>query len=218
MKHRLLAVVTFIALLLCGCSATADTPAADAPATDAPATDAPATDAPATDTPATDTPAADAPATDEPAEKEVWEIKYYTDEFNRPTSEWYVAAVGEGTFSNSATSNSYLLGAAFADFKGDVFLKLMTYGRNTVSNPYSTAEDYTISILSPNGTKLTDKVGVMNPGEDQIYFWQPKDVLKILKGETGEGTVTFLITKPDRPIEKYLLSIETGNFNTLYKK
>ena len=212
MKHRLLAVVTLIALLLCGCSATADTPAADAPATDAPATDAPATDAPATDAPATDEPVV------EPAEKEVWEIKYYTDEFNRPTSEWYVAAVGEGTFSNSATSNSYLLGAAFADFKGDVFLKLMTYGRNTVSNPYSTAEDYTISILSPNGTKLTDKVGVMNPGEDQIYFWQPKDVLKILKGETGEGTVTFLITKPDRPIEKYLLSIETGNFNTLYKK
>jgi len=95
------------------------------------------------------------------AENTVWHVEEYVDEFNDPTGEKYVVAGPlEGTFSNSATSNSELEAYVFSDAL-DVWIGLYEYGDRRVNNPFSNAEEYKIAV----------KVSLDNwPNEEKFYF------------------------------------------------
>lgn len=61
---------------------------------------------------------------------EEWILKYYVDEFNQPTNEWYVTSkyLFTGVFSNSATTNSLLYANIMVDADGTSIV-LYEYGK-----------------------------------------------------------------------------------------
>lgn len=85
-----------------------------------------------------------------------WTEEYYVDEFNDPTDEKYIRGAFEGTFSNSATSSSYLAVYFFMDkeltlgtgfLNDDVFrIRLVEYGNHKASFLGAEADDVQIKI------------------------------------------------------------------------
>lgn len=85
-----------------------------------------------------------------------WTEEYYVDEFNDPTDKKYIRGAFEGTFSNSATSSSYLAVYFFVDkeltlgtgfLNDDVFrIRLVEYGNHKASFLGVNAEDVQIKI------------------------------------------------------------------------
>lgn len=85
-----------------------------------------------------------------------WTEEYYVDEFNDPTDKKYIRGAFEGTFSNSATSSSYLAVYFFVDkeltlgtgfLNDDVFrIRLVEYGNHKASFLGVNADDVQIKI------------------------------------------------------------------------
>jgi hypothetical protein len=68
-----------------------------------------------------------------PTKTGAWELKNYSDDFGEPTENKYLVLMGEGVFSNSATSNSRLQVVFFID--GDNFsFRLFEYGSSPVKD------------------------------------------------------------------------------------
>lgn len=59
----------------------------------------------------------------------IWKTSYYIDDFGEPTKEGFVGTLCEGTFSNSATTNSDL-GVKFLIDKSNIRIQLYEYNRN----------------------------------------------------------------------------------------
>lgn len=70
-----------------------------------------------------------------------WQLGTYVDEFGEDTSEKYLLLEGEGTFSNSATTDSELTALLFADKEGFSF-RLIEYGSHVVKS----GDHYTFRI------------------------------------------------------------------------
>lgn len=83
----------------------------------------------------------------------LWSVDHYVDDFQQPTEDWFITnnAYFEGTFSNSATTNSKLLVRMAADeFEGEtrVAFFLYEYGRNQVKNSSSNyVDEYTVTKI-----------------------------------------------------------------------
>ena len=114
------------------------------------------------------TAAKNAAGASDPTNTGIWQIKYYVDEFKNPTTEGYITTKEyvEGTFNNSATTNSKLYVIWLID-KDDVALKLVEYGRNVVKSSYDSTY-YSIVMLDPDGKKVK-MTGTMWKGGDRIY-------------------------------------------------
>lgn len=68
-----------------------------------------------------------------PTKTGAWKIKNYSDDFGEPTDNKYLVLMGDGIFSNSATSNSRLQVVFFID--GDSFsFRLFEYGSSPVKD------------------------------------------------------------------------------------
>jgi len=157
-----------------------------------------------------------------------WEIRYYVDEFNQPTSKGYVAnkELFSGTFSNTATADSELSAQIIAD-KYNVAIKLWEYGRSEVKT--SSSEKYDITILKPDGDKsyidgkmYGDRLYIggysdelLSSYENDPYRLYPITVLKILQ---GGGDVSFYIVQSDRPTTTYLFTVDADGFSREYSK
>lgn len=89
-------------------------------------------------------------------EDNTWEMRYYVDEFNEPTDDAFVTNTGllEGTFSNSATTNSLLQGF-FRIEKDMVSMQLFEYGEYRVTNPYSKLKQFGVTVLDQDKNKKT---------------------------------------------------------------
>jgi len=59
----------------------------------------------------------------------MWEVRSYVDDFGDPTSDKYVFAIVEGSFSNSATTNSDLIVKVLID-ESMIRFDLYEYARN----------------------------------------------------------------------------------------
>lgn len=147
-----------------------------------------------------------------------WQLNYYVDDFQQPTSEAYVSNKNyfTGTFSNSATTNSKLSVTFLAD-ADNIAVFLYEYGRHQVKNSSSYTEDkYTISMKTADGTvyKLT---GTVYCGGDRLFIDDRYNstVLKALK--SGEN-ISFHIVDSDRTTTNYLFTVETNNFAEEYAK
>lgn len=149
----------------------------------------------------------------------IWEVGYYVDEFNQPTSNWYIcnSKVFSGTFNNSAVTGEKLTAEIVVDCEGDITLFLYTYGRSLVKNSSQRyVDDFDIKMRASNG-EVYDMKGTIYCGEDRIFI---KDKYKsiVLDALLGEGEFSFSIVKSDRTIEKYVFTAQASNFKEVYEK
>ena len=136
-----------------------------------------------------------------------WEKRFYLDEFELPTDQYYFCNTVPfvGKFSNSATNDSPLEAFLFYD-KGNISLRLIEYGTNIVKNTYSKESLYQTSIMNPQGERFS-LIGTMASGSDVISF-SNEDSETIISALFGNGLVRFSISEVDTPTTKYLFNIE----------
>ncbi len=96
----------------------------------------------------------------------IWEVKYFVDDFGDPTNEGYISSnIIDGTFSNSATTNSKLK-LYFIISNEDIGMKLFEYGSNVLKTTRKV--EYKI-IFKHNGVRFDKPVsGVMY--SDRLYI------------------------------------------------
>lgn len=147
----------------------------------------------------------------------IWEKRYYVDDFDIPTDEWYIANadVFSGTFSNSATTDSKLYAYILVD-ESDVSIILYEYGRNQVKNSSSRYdEDYDIMIRLDDDTR-TEIKGAIYPGNDRITI-DSKYKSKVIDALKNSKNVMFRITQSDRTTTTYLFTADCANFKDVYE-
>lgn len=148
----------------------------------------------------------------------IWQVRYYVDEFQLPTTEGYITTTQYviGTFSNSATTNSTLKVVWLID-KDDVAIKLLEYGSNVVKSSYDSTT-YSILMLDPDNNRVS-MTGTMYKGSDRIYIGESYEstVLEALK---KNGSVTFKIEEQGKyATSSYLFTMsDTSYFSNAYNK
>ena len=142
----------------------------------------------------------------------IWEKRAYVDDFGDPTDEYYYTAEVKGTFSNSATTNSDLIGKIIIDRSNEdasVAIMLYEYGEYQVKNPYSTGRQYEVKIKDTYGTVSTYE-GYMYSDRLFIYdseylSWSPVEDI-FARG----GKVQIVIQPKDDKLTKYNLTIPSA--------
>ena len=149
--------------------------------------------------------------------QDVWEMRYFEDEFGEPTQDGYVTTESyvQGTFSNSATTNSLLLAAFIADAE-DLSIALLEYGSSFVgnsSNQYN--ESYNITMRTSDDTRH-EMNAVLYPGGTRMII---DDVHRdtVIEALSGTGSVDFYIVQSERPTTTYLFTLELANFSEVYQ-
>ena len=149
-------------------------------------------------------------------ESKIWEKKFYVDDFEQPTDEWYIinSTIFTGKFSNSATTDSTLYAYILVDAK-DVSIMLYEYGRNQVKNASSRYdEDYDITMLLDDNSRV-DVKGAIYPGNDRITITSGTKQ-KVIDALKNNKKVVFKIVESDRTVTSYLFEAHTANFNDIY--
>lgn len=151
----------------------------------------------------------------------IWSVSYYVDDFNQATSDWYIVNKSylEGTFSNSATTNSQLLAEVVVDSLqgGRISFFLYEYGSYQVKNNSSSLTDeYSITMRTQDGTDYA-MTGFMAPGSDRIFI-DTDYVSQVIDAMKKPGIVSFYVKEVSAYTSgtSYLFSCETSNFSTLY--
>lgn len=88
------------------------------------------------------------------AETGNWSIKHFVDDFQQETKEGYIVISCNGSFSNSATTNSELTVEVVITDKEELQLFLKEYGSNPVKSYSSSSTSYIIKLLK-NGKELS---------------------------------------------------------------
>lgn len=121
-----------------------------------------------------------------------------------------------GTFSNSATTNSTL--SAFLFYEGTekydlLSIRLLEYGNHRVKNPYSKSRDYKIVVMDSDGNK-TNAEGTMFANSYDVSVTDEQPILNALK---KGGTVRLAITEKEDPLTKYIITIDDATgFDVAY--
>lgn len=133
-----------------------------------------------------------------------WTEEYYVDEFNDPTDEKYIRGAFEGTFSNSATSSSYLAVYFFVDkrltlnngyYDGDLFrIKLIEYGTNKANFLGADEEDVQIKI-KVDDVVTEDTAYYVDSQNGEIYISRSNDIFSpFIEAMNHRKEVSFVIT------------------------
>lgn len=174
------------------------------------------------------------------ASTSTWQIQEFVDEFNDPTGDKYiVAGPFEGTFSNSATSNSELLAYVFCD-GNNLWIELHEYGTFRVVNTFSRSKQYNVAIkvtldhLDFTSSRFYFK-GIISGGSDRLYVsddmylsdFASSIVSSEVNGVTYENIidvlkrskdVKFAISSADKSLDKYNFAIsDNGDFDSALK-
>lgn len=165
-----------------------------------------------------------APATTQKVEdKSNWTLRYYVDNFGNEMKDkkFLQFTTHNGTFSNSATTNSKLSVRVTVD-ENNLYIYLAEYGNNVVKNASSSSILYTIEVLDGNGT--THKLnGLLGSDSDRIFCWKNNSgdwvidhsLINILK---KGGIVSIYMYPTDRKIQNYSFKIDANGFSEAYKK
>lgn len=143
-----------------------------------------------------------------------WVVRKYTDEFGNPTENEYITygSTINGTFSNSATTNSELIVKLFIDDR--IAIQLFEYGDNLVKS-YG-EHRYNISMLDSSGNKIS-MVGTMHENGNRIFVSvSGRD--SIIEAFNEGGEISFYIEDADRTINNYLFTIpDVNGFSNAYE-
>lgn len=137
-----------------------------------------------------------------------WKMDYYVDEFNIPTDKNYIFMYGvDGTFSNSATTNSELEAAIVVD-KDKIAFTLVEYGRYPVKGSFKKIT-YSITVLDTDGNK-TNMSATLQKNDDKIYIDQ-KYKVKMLELLNKNSTLIFSI-QDKKYGSSYVFTLEDTSF------
>lgn len=148
--------------------------------------------------------------------KEIWEVRYYVDEFKLPTDTAYISTKDDimGVFSNTATTNSKVYVRFLIDDR--VCIMLYEYGSNIVKNASSrNYESYDI-LMRTAGDVRTKMTGEISPDGNRIVI-DSTYYKSIIKALSGSEDVDFYIEQVERKTTNYLFTVETANFADVYK-
>jgi hypothetical protein len=148
-----------------------------------------------------------------------WEVNYFKDAFGDPdpSAGGYVSGIVEdGTFSNSATTNSDLIVILFAEeYEGTIVnsIKLIEYGSSIVK-AYSTTP-YIIKIKDDSGGVHTIKSRMLEGG-DSIYNLSGEDINELI---LSNDNLKFFIKEGDAGYAStYKFSLSTENYESSISK
>lgn len=142
----------------------------------------------------------------------LWEIGEYTDEFDRPTGKKYISIEVDGTFSNSATTDSKLIAILQID-RDNIGIMLFEYGSHIVKGIFD-YEDYSITILDDNGQKHYF-TGTIYEGGTRVYF-EDSDRTKIINLLNSNDDVKIYVKSTKYSISTYLFTVNTKGFSSTY--
>lgn len=153
---------------------------------------------------------------------DTWTYGYYRDnQFGEKTDEWYIITENylDGTFDNSATSDSDLLVDILYDCDDTISIFLYEYAKtnNPVKNNSSRYKDYyKIVVKNEKGTTYEAR-GQMHPGSDRIYIINTyhNTVLNLMKTSKH---LKFYIQNEDFPTTQYRFDVDMNNFNEVLKR
>ena len=146
-------------------------------------------------------------------EYNAWELGEFTDEFKKPTGEKYVVTTAyDGTFSNSATTNSDLI-AAVQVTDVEIAIMLWEYGNHLVKGTFD-YEDYSITVLDQDNQKHYLS-GTIYQGGNRIYV-DSKDRYALLQLLRQDGEISFYLESSKYSTSTYLFTIVTTGFAPLY--
>lgn len=153
-----------------------------------------------------------------------WTEEYYVDEFNDPTDEKYIRGTFEGTFSNSATSGSYLMVNFIVDkhltfedgyYDGDLFrIRLLEYGTKKVSFLGVEKEDVQIKI-KVDDVVTEDTAYFIDPQNGEIYIARSNKIFsEFISAMNRRKEVSFIITVDSYGvISKYRFDVDANGLS-----
>tara|TARA_B100001059_G_scaffold23423_1_gene18817 strand:+ start:789 stop:1415 length:627 start_codon:yes stop_codon:yes gene_type:complete len=147
-----------------------------------------------------------------------WEIKYFVDDFGDPTDSGYITNTDliQGTFSNSATTNSSLNAFFLVSGKGNIAVRLFEYGSNAV-NAYST-EYYEVKVKDSYGT-VHSLPATLYEGGERLYIDSSARKNKISKMHNlfvKGGELQFVITSPSSYPSTYKFSVNADGYENAF--
>ena len=143
-----------------------------------------------------------------------WELGEFKDEFGQSINKKYISTTVYGTFSNSATTNSELI-ACVQITSDDIAILLWEYGSHLVKCSYK-YDEYSITMLDTNNKKHYLS-GTMYAGGNRIYI-DDEDKATVINALKKSGKISFYVVYSEFITSTYLFSIETSNFQTLYRQ
>ena len=142
-----------------------------------------------------------------------WEIGEFVDEFKKPTGDKYISIdVYDGTFSNSATTDSKLY-AVVQVTKDDIGIMLWEYGNNLVKGIYDYNE-YSITVLDQAGKKHYMS-GTLYEGSTRVYI-DSKYEAEMLQILLKDGEISFYLEDSKYSVSTYLFTIDCSGFSSAY--
>lgn len=149
---------------------------------------------------------------DVPTKTGAWKLKRYSDSFGDETDNKYLVLMGDGVFSNSATSNSDLKVVFFVDEDSFSF-RLFEYGSSPVKDDDSAYV-----------TRIKDKDGVVydfrlyNAGQSgQIGHYGIEDYNKMVEILKKGGEITVLMGYYDYGQSDYRFKLNVDGFENAIK-
>lgn len=146
--------------------------------------------------------------------KSNWRLSHYVDEFGDKSDDAYIVNSGNGTFSNSATTNSRLEYGIVIDNESFSII-LYEYGSSQVKNTYSSTKQYDIKIKAGSST-LSYTGYMLSETGDRIYII---DNYQSIIGQIRlNNELSFLITVTDRPSTSYKFKVDCSGFDDVYSQ
>jgi hypothetical protein len=117
-----------------------------------------------------------------------WETKNYVDEFGDKTDESYKSLIANGTFSNSATTNSEAL-YSFTDSGDSMMITVYEYGSSKATSIEATFE--LVKIKTPSSGVVSFKRVFFTKGGSLAFFEKEYTRLIEVIKEKGNYTIIF---------------------------
>lgn len=143
----------------------------------------------------------------------IWEKRAYTDEFNRPTKNYFVSQKKKqiGFFSNSATSNSVMSYYTFID-KDEISFKFWDYEKYQLKNAYSEHQYYDFRCLASSGDRF-EATAVMYGKTSQLVIDDNKEIAEFLKFFERNKFIDVIVSSG---LVEYRFKMKRGNFNKVF--
>lgn len=144
-----------------------------------------------------------------------WELQATTDSFGEKTNNKYLSLIGNGEFSNSATSNSKLSAIIFV-LKNTICLRLLEYGSHTAKDDDA---PYKVRIKDGDGKEYPLMLFYNDGSEGNLYpldlSEDSKNILKDILNKEGE--ITFSITYDKYSPSSYRFKVNADGYNEAIK-
>lgn len=160
-----------------------------------------------------------APVTEPPTElpKEIhWTEEFYVDDFGDPTSSSYIRGIFDGTFSNSATTGSYLTVCFFMDknlasASYDMFtIRLLEYGNHKVS--FIGCDEWDVSIkVKVDGVVSEDEPYLLLTDSGEMVIDRGSPLFSaIIDALEADKEIAFVITVGGYGTDTYRFNIDAN--------